>query len=547
MSSIFAEGNSWKEIFLEVVASASDQELEQFLVDIEEFGISVRDLDLPDTTKSIIRGVMGDGNRVKMVTYHGMTLAEQGEAWYRFYAKSKPELLMDASLEVTHAIHQPTEDRVLYKGFVNHHGEKVAFCAPSEKIEKRALSFTREVLLAHRKGLVTFPYKYDTIGLHVAMQFSNPQFVTGLDRVGWSSVDNALVLPAFSLPLGGEVKEHDKSLFLEGAPCSDWGPPQGLASADVDVILEADPNGLLLDILSATLANMIAPGLPGGSIKHSIALCGLGACQTTKRFIEASGGFVGHTGEGASASSLLDKQAARHDFPVYVDRHPTDDLPGEELSCFRRWIKRSTPNTAVPLNRWQALTKLVERGWVGIEAVQPVWFNPGLEEAAKNLATNYLRDIAKRHLELPDSECLVSAVRLDIEQYITRCLGKQGPFGGSCLIGHTAQEKANAFAELLSRMVLDGHINFVIDPETKPNKSIWEADGELFIPKNLFLTTAYKVAASKPNREAITYALTSAGKLISETESYWIVNCQWWGKNYSALRTLENRTLKVKG
>lgn len=547
VAAIFQVCNNWREIFPKIVASLPDKELEEFLIDIQEYGISFQDLDLPSSTQLIINNVLGYGDRVKMVVYHGMTITDQGGAWYRLYAKSKPELLMDASIDITHVIHQPTEDRLLYKGNVIYRQEKVPFCVTDVKIEKRAMSFVKELLLAKRKGLITFPKKYDIPSLHMAMQFSKPDFITGLDKVGWNQVDGSLVFPSFSIPLGKEPVAHDQSLFLEGAPCWDLRMPAGVAAADTEIIQQADENsgGLIWDLLSLIAATLVTPGIYGEETRRCVALSGLGAAATAKAAIQEFGGVITRVAPGMASTKQLKRIASRHDVPFFIENQSPESFGSSEERLFQSWLNSSFTNSVLPLTKWQFLAKIIESDWIGIESYQPAWITPAIADSMKIILSSYLAKLVKNHLELPDHENLVLSIRQDLEAYLNEEGVLSGGLGSTCIVGGTSLSKSEAFLDLLCHIVLQKALKWEINPKERPDKAIWTVGQELFIPKTQYAKAAYNISRLKPDRESITTVLAQAGKLVGETESYWIVDSTWWSKEFKKQSAMEKKMLKL--
>ena len=547
IASIFQSCQPWKEAFPKIVASLSDKELEEFLIDLEEFGVSVKELDLPTSTLTIINNIVGGDDKVKMITLQGSVITEQGGAWYRHRAKARPELLVNAAIEITHVIHQPTEDKVIYKGHVNYNKEKIPFSASGRKFEKKALSFARALLLENRKGLITFPDVIDRFSTHIALQFSKPEFVTGLDRVGWSVVDNALVLPAFSIPMGGDPKPHDQNLFLEGSPCWDLQVPNGLSAADIELIQAADKHntGLIWDILAAITTNLVSPGVAGSEAGQCIGLHGLGATQTAKALIAAFGGNCIKVGYGLTGVQRSIKISARHDFPTYVDIQAPERPSTDERYMYKRWTCFKPVNAFAPLTRWQFLNKVLDDSWIGIECFQPVWITPEVTEACKNFLSYYLASLIKRHIDIPAEPSLTAAIRRDMELVIRKEVKISVCKRSHCYTATDAEGKAEAFIELLSKFVTEGKLIWEPSPDRKPEKAMWTLNGELFLPKKLLSRLMLHACLVRPDKESISILLTRVGKLIGETEDYWIIDSAWWEEEFKRRNALEKKMLKL--
>jgi hypothetical protein len=541
-ASIFNVSKGWNRALCEALLKMEEWQLEEFLADMEESGVVPGSLDLPAQIKAIIDKHVEGPSRLKTVSFRGMTIMSQDDSWYRLSGKNKPELISDASLEITHAIHQPNEGRIVYKGFIGYHGEKIPFAAPQNDIQNYAMSFVRETLLKNRKGIITFPGGYDSIGLHIAMQFSKPEYVTGLDRTGWDEVSRKFVFPSFSISLGGGVETHDRSFFLEGSPCWDWKEPNGVSAADAELI----PGALGWALTAAIASSFVAKSIPGWT-QQSIGLRGIGAMQAARQVVSHYGSKFIKIGPAIRSRKMAAPLAARHDMPSYIENPPAEGGGTlESATSFLKWLTSSSPNAFVPLNNWQGLSKMMDEEWLAIRCQQPINVTQLSVEGMANVIANYLKDLCSRYLELPDDESQVLSVLQDMKGFLSKnSIPNKLDEAVGLLMGCSSSGRCDAFAEMLSEFILGTNIRY--SSEAGARNSIWQDEGELYIPKKTFCTAVAKKSGISPKHIGVTNILAGGKRLIGETESCWIVDFKWWSDFHKQHAALEKKMLRIVG
>jgi hypothetical protein len=540
----------WRKVMIELLAELDDQAAREFLVEIKESGISPESLDLPSQTKTLIDCLTGGKSRVRMVTHGGTTIMVQDDSWYQIAGSHRPELVMNASLEITHAIHQPHEGRILYKGSIGYQGEKIDFTAPDSEVEKRSMTFVRKTLLEKRKGIITFPSRLDTSSFHIASQLSECKYITGLDRVGWDEDVRKFVFPSFSISAGGAVDRHDIDLFLEGSPCPSWEPPLGLSGADIELV--SNSGSLAWAVTVALISSLVAPATHGRHKATSIGVRGIGAMQAARRAVESyQGNFISVHG-GSYSANIVNKTASRHGCLSYVENPPAEGGGGRgSNSSFVKWLASNSPNAFVPLTPWQSLAKKLDLDWIILEAQQPEVIDQMVLEAMSVVITNYICRFCKNHFELPESESLVEAVLQDLGDFISDISGSSYESSAKWAISHfdgySISDRAKAFADCLSNFVLENDFKFTTELTNKSRKAIVSNGRELFVPKRTFCNSMDENSGVMPKHSTITDILSEDKKLVGETESCWIVDSEWWINQHKKHTDTDNRMLRIIG
>jgi len=109
------------------------------------------------------------------------TISERGGCWYHDRYRTRPELIMDAVLRVTHAINDLRSGDLWYRGFIEYRGQRIYFLEPAKTMEGRTLFWIRDKVSAAGLGLLRYSSIWSRGGRHnlyqVAVTFDEPRFV----------------------------------------------------------------------------------------------------------------------------------------------------------------------------------------------------------------------------------------------------------------------------------------------------------------------------------------------------------------------------------
>ncbi len=351
----------WTEVMSKYILESSDREAEQMLLDLQGLGESIVDVTdkLDRKAKEKALRLVPENKSVKYTAAGNCSVIEQNGGWWAVSSRGQALQICDYVIRVEKIITYKTGEAT-YIGHVLYRGEKVPFAVAGKTIEKDPILFVQNLLVRNQKGFGHCNPQWKTKLISIAASFHEPEFIAGLDRVGWNQETGQLSLPRHTYGLAGvSAGEAD---WYPHLPAATIPPPDSVNLDKLEKLSEDNAsNRALWNLAIQALAVLLGPGVgreaPGALITGSGTLRVLPAC------IEALGVLKSQIQNMTNLGRLWDLDE-RHDWPrmvmsnlsmhVYLVREWIEQHPG---TC--RSMVLATDNMAVPL--------CLDDGWRHIE------------------------------------------------------------------------------------------------------------------------------------------------------------------------------------
>jgi len=160
--------------------------------------------------------------------------------WYAENPKQKiPQtLLSDTDFLFKRLVKYPISGADVYQGVATRDGCSFDFTVPAGQIEQNPAAGFYSILRSNSQ-VWEGSQEYAGLLLDVLLRQSKPiSVVQGVERVGWNSDTQQLVLPAFNLDGQGRVVENHPSIRAPGLPASPLPPPVQLSPAEAQQVLQ---------------------------------------------------------------------------------------------------------------------------------------------------------------------------------------------------------------------------------------------------------------------------------------------------------------------
>ncbi len=325
----------WQDELARWLKQAEDAPIENLFRSLQAMGEPTNKLleKCRPSLRSRVAGILKQELVQSSVSINRTTVIEQTDGWFSIStaARRSPELICDACLRIERVIHRPTRKESYYQGYVLYKNEPVQFCERREVVEKHTLRWMQDLLLCREKGLLRYDPQWMNRIVTVATQLHPPEFVTGVDAVGWDDRRMGFTLPQFSVSRLGKVEHNPAGFFAEDAPGSQLAPPTPLSPAEAQTLTSEQPGtATAWGAATGLLANILAPAF--GHPVAGLALVGRGAEAVGRAVARGAGCRQLVLDNTRKHQERLLAAEQEHRWPSYVEI-PLTTLP----SAVSRW------------------------------------------------------------------------------------------------------------------------------------------------------------------------------------------------------------------
>lgn len=525
----------------------TDSQLEERLVQLQ---IKSHDLKrllkqcTPDTRDRVRAMIQVDRN-YRSIPMDGVNVLEQPDGWFcgqihRF--RNTYELISDAKLVIHQVVHYAMRDQTLYKGVVLYHGEEIPFCELQDDVEKHTGKWLRKLLISKGKGLLKHNPRWSPKLVTIATHFHQPDFIRGVDRVGWDADQMAFILPRGQIGVDG-IKPCEHALTHRDIPAASLALPDSCPIAFCD---ESPTGSLCVAAAASVLAIPVAPALlrdPKG-----LALVGTGARTVGLAVADAVGCLQRSLKRPSDVRTLLDLEQ-QHLWPLAVDIPPAT-LPYTQS----QWLHADLgPRRCVaPMGPLAAAVHKLEARWNIVTSWDPVDDSVvrRLVPLLKKITGCYLHDLCRRRLQ-------AGHFLDDFLDFITRNGGRIDEPTIRDLVWSSEVGDVSGFADLLGVLVMEGSLRLVLEGFegrdrnlmvrlNKRKRSDLGASGGLLVTYPTLFELLAKRALRLPDRSVITNMLRAAKVLKSVTEDGWVIDDDWWTHHHRQAVVSQER-LRIVG
>lgn len=459
------------------------------------------------------------------VLFDGEYIIEKPDGWFR---ERNGERICNAVVRIDQVLVARTKAS-LYRGRIVFRGREYDFTAPTRDLDRNLLEwlqgYLRDTALA---GVPEFAPRWGKKSLQLSLAFCEPETVKCVEFRGWDQERRQFHFPSFSLAVGGEVVRGGAVGDTSGLTFPlETAPPSGLPRQYLGLLSELnDEVRIAWAVTACVAANLLAPAvnrnrypilLDGTAASLGAAIAGRLGCLTLKS-----------PGQDPAASLL----SVDPNWPVILGE---DWLPGP-------WLQHAASRNTILTFPWAATRSLLLRQqFLGVSH-QAVVGSLELADAAPHILPNYLQDLFRRSLQLPDDAGeLVLLVLSDIKDWFGREGGvTQAVDSAKSLIWTPDLPTVAAFRDLLLGLFEQGRLTLAReDFQTDPSAAIVHRklpEPAVWVSKDRFSDAVKVAGATQPDLPQITRALAQADALLREadnSEPGWLLRESWWDEQLS--------------
>ena len=351
----------WTDVMSKYIAESSDREVEQMLLELRSLGEPLLDVadKLDRKAKEKALRLVPENKSIKYTAAGHCNVIEQGGGWWAVTWRGQAMPICDYIIRVEKIITYKTGE-ITYVGYVLYRNEKVPFAAHGKVFEKDPSAFIQDLLVRNQKGFGHCNPQWKSKLLPIAASFHEPEFVAGLDKVGWNQETGQLSLPRHTYGLAGT--SMGEANWYPHLPAAVIPPPASVSLDKLEKLSEdTAANRALWNLATHVLATVLGPGV--GQEAPGVLLTGSGTLRVMPACLEALGVQRSQIQNMTNLGRLWDLEE-QHDWPrlvmsnlsmhMYLVKDWIDQHPGK---C--RAFVLSQDSMAVPL--------CLDEGWRHIE------------------------------------------------------------------------------------------------------------------------------------------------------------------------------------
>ena len=269
VSQIFKAAKAWPEALSDWLETAQPSQLEELGLQFELRGQVIDDYleRCPLGLRKRSKDILEEAGRCPQVQIEGRIIEERADSWHAVRRSGDRNAqvndeIVNAVLRIDRVLHDPRRHRILYQGRILFKQRVIDFLVPQDVIENTPFRWMRQLLVEEQAGLLRFSRTWQRHALHIALQFHEPQVLSGPDRLGWDPRQDRIVLPRFSLDLCGQITPTYLP-NLEGYPGSILPIPDALSPAEVGMLTRDKQysHTTFWGFLALAIARVLAPVL----------------------------------------------------------------------------------------------------------------------------------------------------------------------------------------------------------------------------------------------------------------------------------------------
>ena len=551
---VFAAAKPWPIVLGKWLRDAEDSVVENLFRRLQAAGLDVEQTlsFCPPNTRQRVQAILQVAGHTPQVTYDGVVIQEQGDTWQIVHAKTRRSYLMcNAILHIDQILNHPQAGKTYYRGIIRYQGKKIPFCDSRERIEADTFGWMSDTLLAADAGRLQHSQIQNKRAVQIAMAFRTPEYIQGVDTVGWDGKQGRFMLPQFEIRPGGVVHTHSAEMFAYNAPALQVPPPEPLSRYMMQTLTPgAYCSKVLWATTAAVIANILAPAFqeePTG-----IGLHGAPAELAGEQVSKALG--CRHM-PITTKQHLLAIQDAEHEhnWPVHV-------LPIARTreALMQEWLDgdgRRQHNALSPLTWWQRSVLGFGRAWTIVETSQERNTVTLRQEVATNLqawVSSYLQELSTRRMliERPCNRPWVLQVLDDMVKFSEKYMDDPAVMQAaeSFLIPYVEDGHAELLAQMLSKLVVGGHLAVSMEGYQKPGTpTMLQTDAGLRVDLASLRPLFTKQNVQMPSPARVSAVLAHAGVLREQHDTAWVIDTAWWTESHRQQTAVQAGQLRLHG
>lgn len=490
----------------------------------------------------------------KQIPVGAFTVEETPEGWLARKPGSE-QLICNRPIRVETIYRSESGDAAAYGIAVQRANDTVRLVATAREIQQSSLfgRVSDELWNGFHEHLKFVRHKWAKLSLSLALQFSQPEIIPNVDRVGWNPSRQRFQFPKFSILIGGEVDPTPMPIVRNDHPIPGAAlvAPYRCRQAVAMLSRTASETQLIWALAACVSHNLLAGHCTREPV--GVVLDGRYAQETGGRAAKALGCGSVFTDARRNGPVLrfVSTHCGAHDFPSVVD------LGGNSRPVMTTdWIDDPQLRRAILLLPTRtAITVGLQRGFVRIRSHElPLPLGP-LESTAGWIIPAYLEDVCRRKMQTdfrPHQHEIVSVLH-DMAEWLERCGGDpQAVLAGEKLLVVDSVSPALAFVELVEWMRSRGDLATMCGPTKNPLRSkapvaIIESSGNGAPGEQIQVSLAVineilqqkRAPAIRADDIQADLETLSAWGGITEADDHgsaWLIHADWWKQAATAIR-----------
>jgi len=534
----------WATALYKYLEAAGNEQIDETLTIL---GIAGRELaefveGCPEKLRQRLKEVVDARVQETQVLFESQWVFERPDGWY---LEKKNERISSGTVRIEQVV-TTLNDRSYYRGVIRFNGQEYPFCEKAETLENGMLAWAYAYLrdVCHA-GILEYSPRWNRKSIHLALKLSNPKYAHGVETIGWDSVNRQFNFPNFAIGAQGKLQDDFACLFNNmSVPGKDVQKPGLFPREHIDSLSNRNPETQLFWATAAcVVSNIVADAVNRN--QTPIILAGDGAA-----------------GIGASAAirmgcvSVFEYKRQNHlpeQLPMFRWSSGWPAVIHEQLQPHKfRWLEQQQGSGFIfKLSDIAGLTVGI-RGRVNlIKYARQMGSAQLLYDAAPYVIPNYLQDLYRRNIFLPDAKRdLAADVLVDLTEWFGRIGGDPGTVLSANEImrtpySHTPADYLSSLAITLFHHGLlkvgrqehewrNGNEHPAILQIADNRPSVW-------ISQNRFTRAVERACELTPDILLITQALQSQNLLLDEpiynNEYGWLVPENWWNNCFKNWRS----------
>lgn len=319
--------------------------------------------------REMVKQVIGEKPIEQAVYVNKQRVVEADGAWW-IVRDGHRELLCNAVIRITRAIHAQDSGVDQYEGTITAEGKTVRFQEHIDVVERRPADWLRKTMMAGGLGVPTLQRIMGRHIIEIAKQFCPPVYAQGYSRIGWYPDQQAFIFPNFSIRDG----RIDDTLYAMGSklPAANL-TSEPLSQGDWDAAMtNTKENATIWAGLACFMANLLAP-VVGDEVSPIAFVGGVGSIASIvgrhfARQLDMPTFQHERMARKQPAYALQDvhKESNQHGYPIWVDFDP------QATHILARLSATDQVNIMTQFAKPQAVALAVGDSWVFIHSSEVI-------------------------------------------------------------------------------------------------------------------------------------------------------------------------------
>lgn len=399
----------------------------------------------------------------KTIVVRNQTIRETDEGWmieprpsrHRPSGNATPipgERICNAVIRLINVIGTPS-GRSYYRGIISFQGTDIPFFANTKDVDPDAMAWCDQFLKQNGHGTLTYNTEWAAAAVLIAKQFHPPQYVQGLEQVGWSPDQAVFAFPKFAISATGRPAENCEVLATGSAtPAVNMQPPTDLDRSDILALSQSDESAKLFWLTAVSIIhNVLAPAMrfePRG-----LALVGKGGQAVGNLAAKMLGCEALKSSLRIGSPSHLQASCDSHAWPALLTKAATRTVAN--------WLTGEHSRNCIINTDWLTAKVLAARGpWAAAASDTPLCDLRQMLSAAGKLIPAYLQRLCRRRMRLPQGDTML-AICKDLGSWL------DDENGDASVLEQVAREladqaaSADTIGQILGRGIHSGAFEYV--------------------------------------------------------------------------------------